>query len=121
MKKILIVEDDEFLVDAYKVKLKKENFSIQIAMDGQEALETIKTSPPQLIILDVIMPKKDGFEVLKDLKGNDATKSIPVLVASNVGEETSIQKALDMGAESYFIKSDISIQDLVNMIKKYAS
>jgi DNA-binding response OmpR family regulator len=119
MKKILVVEDDEFLVDTYKVKLTDERFHVATARDGEEALVKVKEFSPDLIILDLLMPKKDGFAVLTELKKNEQTKKIPVLIASNLEQDDAVERGLSLGAEDYFIKSNISITELVEKCRKH--
>jgi two-component system alkaline phosphatase synthesis response regulator PhoP len=118
-KTILIVEDDEFLVDAYSLKLGKENYALEIARDGNEALNKLKKQKPDLVILDLVMPNKDGFAVLKEMKANKDWKDIPVIIASNINEPASIKKGLSLGANDYFVKAEISITDLVEKCCKY--
>src|SRR3989338_5059439 len=112
-KKILVVEDDEFLFDAYRLKLEKENFEVAIAHDGQEALKLVNSFKPDLIILDIVMPKMDGIETLKRLKKNSLTASIPVIIASNLDDTQKIYECRRLGAVDYFIKSNITINSLV--------
>ena len=120
MKKILIAEDDKFLANAYRVKLSKADFEIKLASDGEELLETLKTFVPDLILLDLVMPKKDGFAVLQELKSMDAYKNIPIIVASNLGQKEDVDKAKKLGANDYVVKSDLSMKDLVNKITSLA-
>jgi DNA-binding response OmpR family regulator len=121
MKKILVAEDDRFLLSAYNIKLKREGFEIITAMDGEEVLAVLKKVKPDLIILDLIMPKKDGFTVLKELKANEKWRDIPVLVASNLGQEEDIQLCKELGAADFIVKSDLSMTDLIEKIKKLLS
>lgn len=117
MAKVAIAEDDKFLSSAYRVKLTKEGFEVKMASDGQELLELLKTYTPDLIILDILMPRKDGFETLKELKAIEKTKNIPVIVASNLGQKNDIDQGLSLGAADYIIKSDLSLEDLIAKIK----
>ena len=119
MPKVLIVEDDRFLSKAYTSKLKKTGFEVILAFNGKEALEKSKLEKPDIILLDLLMPKKNGWTVLADLKKNRALKNIPVIVLSNLGEEDDIKKARGFGAADYLVKSDISIQEVINKIKKF--
>jgi len=118
MKKILIAEDDQYISSAYKMKLAKENFEIELAYDGEETIAKAVSFSPDLILLDLIMPKKDGFETLKELKNNPKLQHIPVIVSSNLGQKEDKDKALALGALDYFVKSDISLADLLEKIKK---
>ncbi len=117
MKKILIAEDDRFIATAYKIKLTKVGYDVRVTANGQEALDAITEFAPDLIILDLIMPVKDGFTVLEELKKNDAWKSIPVIVASNLGQREDKEKATNLGATNFIIKSDLSLEDLIKNIQ----
>jgi len=118
MKKILISEDDHFLATAYKIKLTKAGYDVLLTADGQEALTAVDQYHPDLIILDLIMPVKDGFAVLEELKKNDAWKSIPVIVASNLGQKEDMEKATHLGAAEFVVKSDLSLEELIRKIHK---
>lgn len=118
MKKILIVEDDEFLINAYRLKLEKAGFEIKIAEDGIVALEVLKSYVPDLIVLDLVMPRKDGFAVLEDMQKDENLKKIPVLVASNLGQKEDVDRSMALGAVDYVVKSEISLEDLVKKILK---
>lgn len=116
--KILIAEDDKFLLNAYRVKFTKAGFDIQIATDGEEALVILKTFRPDVILLDLVMPKKDGFAVLQTVKADPALKNIPVIVASNLGQKEDIERAKSLGAIDYIIKSDILLDNLVKKVNE---
>jgi two-component system phosphate regulon response regulator PhoB/two-component system alkaline phosphatase synthesis response regulator PhoP len=117
MKKILIVEDDNFLSNAYRVKLTKAGYKIVLASDGQQAINTLESFIPDLILLDLVMPRMDGFAVLEKLKANELSAKIPVIVTSNLGQKEDIDRAINLGANSYVVKSDLSLDDLVKKIK----
>ena len=117
MKKILIAEDDNFLTSAYKVKLKREGFDVQVAGDGEQALLDLKTFIPDIILLDLVMPIKDGFAVLEEVKKDPNLKDIPVVVMSNLGQKEDIDRARALGAREYFIKTDIQLKDMAQKIK----
>ncbi len=116
---VLIAEDDKFLAKIYATKFKKIGLKVDIAEDGQQALEIMKKDKPKLLMLDLIMPKVDGFEVLTKMKDDPALKKIPVLVLSNLGQESDIEKAQKLGAKEFIVKSDMSIADVVKKIKSY--
>lgn len=116
--RILIAEDDKFLANAYRVKLEKEGFESVIAIDGEEALTALNSSDFDLIILDLIMPKKDGFQTLEEIKASDKLKDIPVLIASNLGQKEDIDRGMELGAVDYIVKSDMSMEGLVSKIKE---
>jgi len=115
--KVLVAEDDNYLAAAYKAMLTKEGFELQIATDGVEALEMLTKFVPDVIVLDLVMPRKDGFAALEEIKQNPSLKDIPVIVASNLGQQDDIQKAKDLGATEFVTKSNLSMHDLVDKIK----
>jgi len=112
MKKILVVEDDLILAKAYKTKLTKLTYDVVIAGDGQEALDVLRQFEPDAILLDLVLPKKDGFEVLAEIKANPVWKRIPVLVVSNLGQDENIKKAMRLGAVGYVTKTNVTMEEL---------
>lgn len=121
MKKILIVEDDNILARAINTALKEAGFKTMVAIDGEEAIVKVKEFMPDLILLDLIMPKKTGEEVLAVLKKDDATKDIPVLVATVKSEPNSIEHCMNMGARGYFIKAHYTLDEIIKEVKKVLS
>jgi len=121
MTKVLVAEDDKFLIKAYSAKLIKSGFETILAANGEEAIERTMSEKPDVILLDLVMPKKDGFEVLYELKNNDQTKKIPVIILSNLGQEEDIKRGKELGAKDYLVKSNIAIQDVVDKIKQVLS
>lgn len=121
MAKILVVEDDKFLITAYQVKLSKSGFEVQIARDGVEALEILKTYHPDIILLDVVMPRKDGFATIAEIKQDPAIKDIPVIIASNLGQKEDLDKAMGLGAAAFIIKSKLSMEALVAKVNEVLS
>lgn len=117
MSKILVAEDDKFLGNAYRVKLSREGYEVKIVSDGEEVFKTMESFVPDLIILDLIMPKMDGFLVLEYLKKNDKWKKIPVIVASNLGQSEDVVKATKLGAVDYIVKTDLSMKKVAEKIK----
>lgn len=118
--KILIAEDDNYLVNAYRVKLIKAGYEIKIALDGNEALNALESFTPDLIVLDLVMPKKDGFATLEEIKKNDKWKNIPVIIASNLGQKEDIDRGMKLGATDFIVKSEMSLNDLIAKINKIA-
>ena len=116
-KKILVIEDDRSLQNALVEIITQEGFASESALDGEEGLAKIRTFAPDLILLDIILPKKDGFEVLAEIKKDEAMKNIPVLILTNLEEADNVQKALDLGATNYMVKSDFSLKDVVEKIR----
>lgn len=117
-KKLLVVEDDFFLIKVFQSKLTEEGFEVEIASDGELAFEVLKTFKPDLILLDLVMPKKDGFEVLEGLKKDPELKKIRVMVLTNLGQESDIERVKSFGVEDYLVKSDTPIGDVVKKVKK---
>ena len=115
--KILIAEDDQFILKAMTTKLTKEGYEVKIAVDGVQLMDLLKSYIPDLIILDLLMPKKDGFEVIKEVKEDPKLKNIPILIASNLGQSSDIQQVLNLGATDYIIKSEFTLESLVQKIK----
>lgn len=115
--RILLVEDDKFLSLALGDKLTREGFTVVKAANGEEALAKVRLERPDLILLDLIMPQKTGFEVLADIKLEPSTRDIPVIVLSNLGQEVDIKKAKDLGASDYLVKSDVEMRTVVEKIK----
>lgn len=119
MSTILIVEDENFLIQALEDNLTAEGYTVNTAKDGGEAVKKIKKRKPDLILLDLLMPKKDGFFVLEEIKNNSEWKMIPVIVLSNLGGDEDVKKALALGASDYFIKSQHPIEEVIEKIKEY--
>jgi CheY-like chemotaxis protein len=120
MIKVLVAEDDKFLMKVYEAKLAKEGYTLIGARDGAEAIELIKAEKPSVILLDLVMPKKNGFEVLAEVKADDSVKDIPVIILSNLGQEADVKKGISGGAVDYIIKADMSIDEVVDKIRKHA-
>jgi two-component system, OmpR family, alkaline phosphatase synthesis response regulator PhoP len=116
MKKILVAEDDQFLGNAYRLKLEKSGFEVKIARDGKEAMEMLLTFTADLILLDLMMPTVDGFAVLEHLQKNEKLKHIPVIIASNLGQKEDIDRGMKLGAADYVVKSDLSLEELMKKI-----
>ena len=116
-KKIMIVEDDRFLSSLMKARLEKEGFAVVQAFDGEEALQALKSTVPSLVILDLIMPKVTGFEVLQAISINPQVSKVPVVILTNLAQDSDIEKARALGAKEYFVKVKVSIDDLVGRIK----
>lgn len=118
MKKILLVEDDPFLVDIYFSRLKEEGYKVDVAPDGEKALEKIKKTKPDLLVLDIILPKMDGWDLLKRMTKEGQIKKIKVIILSNLGEQKEIKKGLDMGVIKYLVKANYTPSEVVEEIKK---
>jgi CheY-like chemotaxis protein len=115
--KILIIEDDTFFQKFYSTKLLEQGFEVVIASNGQQGLEKLQTFTPDIILLDIIMPVMDGFEVLEELSKNEVFRRIPVLVFSTLGQESDIEKAMRLGATGYVNKSFFDLDNLLQKIQ----
>lgn len=116
---ILLVEDEPLLANLLKKRLEKEGYSVQIAGDGQSALDLLKSNKFNLILLDIILPKVSGFELMENIRQDPGYANAPIIVISNLGQEGDIEKGKRLGAVGYFVKAHVSIEDLVSQIKKF--
>ena len=116
--KILIVEDDKSIRDLYQTKLLHVGFDVLTAEDGGKGWDIAKSESPDLILLDVMMPVMNGFEVLKKLRGESGTKDIPVIILSNYGEVDDMTKGFLVGATDYLIKAEHTPTDVVDIINE---
>ena len=117
--RILLAEDDRFLRKAAETMLKRSGFTVIAAPDGEEALRLAREHIPDLMLLDLIMPKMQGFDVLKELKAAPETAGIPVIVLSNLGQDSDVQLARERGAHDYIIKSNIALEQLVERVRAF--
>lgn len=115
------MDDDNFLRKVYKAELGEQGYDVILAADGEEGLEKARISDPDLIILDMIMPKKNGFEVLTELQKDSNTRNIPVIILSNLGQDDDIKKGLDLGAVDYLVKDNITLSTIVEKVSLYVN
>lgn len=120
-RKIILAEDDSYICRAYKDGLERAGFDVIIASDGQEAMTKIASQKPDLILLDLIMPIKNGFEVLEELGADKILNKIPVVILSNLGQESDIKKGKELGADDYLVKSDVSMKEVIERVKEHLS
>ncbi|MFA6383150.1 MAG: response regulator [Parcubacteria group bacterium] len=116
-KKILVIEDEVSLQKSLSEFLEEENFEVISALDGEKGLAMAQEEKPDLILLDIILPKKDGYEVLAELKQSEQTKRIPVILLTNLEGPEDIEKAFENGASTYLVKSNYKLEDIVKKIK----
>lgn len=116
--KVTIVEDDKLLADLLTKKLVAAGCALSHAIDGSEALNVVKRQIPDIIILDILLPGMDGFEVLKVLKSDETLKHIPVLLLSNLGQDKDVEKGRDLGAASFLVKATVSLDEILDEMKK---
>lgn len=114
---ILIIEDDPYILKMYKLKLEIEGFNVGTAVNGKLGVEAVKKEVPDLILLDILMPEMDGFEVLDHLKASEKTKEVPVLVLSNLDKEDHINKAMSFGIQGFILKSQYTPNQVVETIR----
>ncbi len=119
LKKIFIVEDDEFLRSLTVKRLEKENYSIAVAADGESALKHLETDHPDLVLLDLLLPGVDGFQVLEKMHSNSSLAQIPVVVFSNLGQREDIERAKGLGATDFLIKANFTLDDVVAKVNGY--
>ncbi|MFA6376732.1 MAG: response regulator [Candidatus Paceibacterota bacterium] len=119
MEKILLIEDEELIIRLLGKKLASIGYEVALAMDGQEGLEKMRKNRPDLILLDIIMPKKGGFEVMEEMKKNPALSKIPVIIISNSGQPLELDRAKKFGAADWLVKTEFDPQEVVEKIKKH--
>ena len=115
--KILIVEDEQTLLKALTAKFEDEGYEVLTAVDGQTAVDSAKSNLPEIILLDIILPVKDGLAVLEELKSDPATRDIPVLLLTNLSDQNSISRGVELGAAGYIIKADFSLDEVAEKVK----
>ncbi len=120
-KKILIVDDDEFLLDMYVLKFKESGFIVDIAQNGEEAIKKIRTATPDIILLDVVMPKLDGFDVLRTVKKEGLAQNSKILLLTNLGQKEDVEKGMSLGAEGYVIKAHFTPSEVVKKVNSLFS
>ncbi len=115
--KIALIEDDPFLSSMYAMKFELEGFDVLIATDGIAGVELVTKKIPDLILLDILMPKKNGFDVLADIKKNEETKNIPVILLTNLNQTEEVELGMELGAVDYLIKAHFMPSEVVDKIK----
>jgi len=118
-KKIVLADDEKFIAKAYAEGLSRAGFEVSSAADGTKALELVQSIMPDLVLLDLIMPGMTGFEVLKKIKSDANLKKIPVMILSNLSQETDKDEATKLGAQDFIIKSDSSLAEVVDKVKNF--
>jgi CheY-like chemotaxis protein len=118
MKKILIIEDEEVLLGLLQRKLSQEGYQVDIARDGQEGLEKTKKDKPDLILLDIVMPKMGGFELMEELNKDEKLKDIPIIIVSNSGQPVELDQAKKLGVKDWLIKTDFDPEEVLEKVKK---
>jgi two-component system, OmpR family, alkaline phosphatase synthesis response regulator PhoP len=116
--KIVLVEDDEFLSGMYETKLTQSGYEVKIAADGAAGLKMITDAPPDIVLLDILLPEMDGFEVLAELRKNAKTKKTPVILLTNLGQKEDVDRGMSLGANGYLIKAHFTPSEVVAKIKE---
>lgn len=117
--KVLLIEDDRFFQKFYSTKLREQNIEVEVASDGEEGLIKMKNINPDIVLLDLIMPKKDGFSVLEERSIDENLKKIPVIIFSSLGQEKDLETAKMLGATDYVNKSFFNFDEIMVKISKY--
>lgn len=116
---ILLIEDDSFISGMYFTKLSSLGFKVEVIEDGEAAWDRLKNDPlPELVLLDIVLPKKDGFEILEGLRKNDRTASLPVILLTNLGQKPDVERGIKLGANDYIIKAHYTPTEVVEKITK---
>lgn len=118
-KTILLVEDEPLLANLLKQQLEKEAFEVVWARDGEEAMKTLRERKPDLILLDLILPKISGFELMEAMRADPQMERAPVIIISNLGQDTDVARGQSLGAVEYFVKAKMSIEELVGHVKSF--
>ncbi len=118
-KKILIVEDDTFLVKMYLERLQDDGYQVAVASNGEEGLQKAEFDKPDLILLDMILPKMNGFDFLKEIKSKSELKDIPVVILSNLGQDQDVKLGKELGAVDYLVKTQYPLTGVITKIEKY--
>lgn len=120
-KRVLVIEDDEALRTTLVEALRGAEFEVYDAANGEDGIERAQSSAPDLVLLDIVLPKKDGFDVIKALRADAAFKQTPILLLTNLESATDIERALRLGATNYLIKSDYNLAEIVDKVKIFLS
>lgn len=115
---VLLVEDDAFLANIYKTKFEMDGFKVSVADNGEAGLSDVKKKNPDIVLLDILLPKMDGFQVLQKLKADTETADIPVILLTNLGQKDDVEKGLELGAADYLIKAHVKPSETVDKVKK---
>lgn len=117
-KKILLIEDDPFLVDIYTTKLKESGLSVEVATDGEMGLLKLREGKFDLLVLDIVLPNMDGWQILREIGKDEKFRNLKVFVFSNLGQKEEVEKGLELGVVRYFIKAHFTPKEILEEIKK---
>ena len=116
--KILVVDDDPFILDMYVIKFREQGFQIDTATDGKMAIERIDAGKPDMVLLDVVMPKMDGFDVIKKIQENKIPRTFKILFLTNFGQKEDVERGMQLGADGYIIKAHFTPSEVVAKVKE---
>ena len=117
--KVLIVDDDVFLLDMYSIKFKESGFSVEIAKNGEDPLAKAKSLNPDIILLDIVMPKMDGFDVLREIKQNNIAPNAVIFILTNLGQKEDVDRGLKLGANDYIVKAHFTPSEVVAKVRSF--
>lgn len=119
--KLLIVEDEKALADALRDQFAREGYKVELVREGSAALQAIKKDVPDIVLLDILLPGKNGHEILAEIKADPELKNIPVIMLTNLDSDEDVKKSLILGAADYFVKADHPIKEIVEKVKEYSA
>ena len=117
-KYILLIEDDPFLIDIYTTKFREANFEVEVVEDGEKALTSLKERKPDVLLLDIVLPNVDGWEILREIREDSNLKDLKVVILSNLGQKEEVEKGFKLGAVKYLIKAHYTPTEVVEEVKK---
>ncbi len=115
---ILLIEDDAFIAGMYQTKLSTMGYDVRVAADGEQGWRELEGQLPDLLLLDIVLPKKDGFEILEEIRRRDDMKQLPVILLTNLGQKPDVQRGLELGADDYIIKAHFTPSEVVEKIER---
>jgi len=118
MKKVLIVEDEELIMDLLEKKLVQEGYEVSTAYDGEQGMEKLRSIKPDILLLDIVMPKKSGYEVMEEMSKDPELSKIPIIVISNSGQPVELDKAKNMGAKDWLVKTQFDPKEVVEKVRR---
>jgi len=121
MSEVVLIENEQVLIDVLENRLTKEGYEVKIAKESRQGLKLAKNDIPDLILLDVVMPDADGFEILKEMEKDNKLSEVPIIIISNSGQPEELERARDLGAEDWIIKTEFDPQEVVNKVEKQLS
>ncbi len=117
-KKILLIEDEKIMINLLEKKLTQEGYDVRVAINGEEGLKAMREEKPDIVLLDIIMPKMGGFEVMEEMSKDPVLKEIPIVIISNSGQPVELDKAKELGAKDWLIKTEFDPQEVVEKVEK---